>query len=226
MLKVWGRPNSTNTQRVLWTLAEAGVPYELTLASATTGAAGYVWQGAAPFGIVDTPAYRSMNPNGTIPTIEDDGFILWESNAIVAYIARRYCPTLYGASEETFARALQWMTWTNHGLDHALHELVMHLERLPAARRSAEAVDAARRDVWRRLELMEGHLARSPYFAGDAFTVGDIPPGIAIQRFLHFDLPCPPMPCVRGWLARLGQREGFRAHVAPREKHLNPKLPS
>ena len=221
MLKVWGRPTSTNTQRVLWALAEAEVPYELTLASGTTGARGYVWQGEAPFGIVETAAYRAMNPNGTIPTIEDGGFALWESNAIVAYLARRYAPDrLFGGSEATFARALQWMVWTNCNLDHAMHALVMHLERLPASQRSAETVEASRQEVVRKLELMEAQLACSRYFAGDKFTMGDIPLGISITRFLHFGLEHPPAPRVMDWLARLDEREGFRAHVAPREKHM------
>jgi glutathione S-transferase len=223
MLKVWGRPTSTNTQRVLWALEEVEIPYELTLASGTTGAKGYVWQGEAPFGIVETAAYRSMNPNGTIPTIDDGGFILWESNAIVGYLARRYAPDrLFGGSEATFARALQWMIWTNCNLDHAMHALVMHLERLPAAQRSAETVKASRQEVVRRLELMEAQLGRSRYIAGDEFTMGDIPPAISIARFFHFGLEHPPAPRVKDWLARLGERVGFRAHVAPREKHLMP----
>ena len=221
LLKLWGRPTSTNTQRVLWTLVEAGVPYDLTLASATTGEKGYFWQGEIPFGIVDTEAYRSMNPNGTIPTIDDGGFILWESNAIVAYLARRYAPArLFGADETTFARALQWMIWANTGMDPALHALILHLERLPASQRSAETVEASRRDVVRKLELMEAQLGRSGYFAGDAFTIGDIPLGISTQRFFHFGLERPALPRVEGWLAQLGEREGFRAHVAPLENHL------
>ena len=220
-LKLWGRPTSTNTQRVLWTLVEAGVPYELVLASATTGERGYVWQGQTPFGVVDTAAYRSMNPNGTIPTIDDGGFILWESNAIIAYLARRYAPAkLFGGSEETFARALKWMMWANYSMDPGLHALIMHLERLPAEQRSADTVEASRREVIRKLELMEAQLGDSDYFAADAFTIGDIPLGISAQRFFHFGLGYPPLPRVESWLARLAGREGFRTHVAPREKHL------
>ena len=221
LLKIWGRPTSTNTQRVLWTLAEADVPYELTLASATTGATGYAWRGHAPYGVVGTEAYQAMNPNDTVPTIDDGGFVLWESNAIVAWLARRYAPVwLYGGNEETFARALQWMIWTNHSLDPAMHTLVMHLERLPAEQRSNAVVDAARQDAVRKLKLMEAHLARSHWFAGDAFSIGDIPPGISVQRFFHFDLERPPLPRVEEWMARLRERDGFRRHVAPREKHL------
>ena len=221
MLKVWGRPTSTNTQRVLWTLVEVELPYELILASATTGEQGYVWQGQAPFGIVDTAAYRSMNPNGTIPTISDGDFTLWESNAIVAYLARRHAPAkLFGSDEQTFARALQWMSWANYRLDPPTHALVMHLERLPADQRRAETVEDSRKDVIRALELRLHQLERSPYFAGAAFSIGDIPLAISIQRFLHFRLERPPMPRVESWLARLSEREGFRKHVAPRDKHV------
>ena len=197
------------------------MPYELTLASATTGEKGYVWQGEVPFGIVDTAAYRSMNPNGTIPTIDDGGCILWESNAIVAYLARRYAPDrLFGGSEITFARALQWMIWANYSVDPALHALILHLERLPASQRSAETVEASRQEVVRKLELMDARLEGSAFFAGDAFTIGDIPLGISTQRFFHFGLERPALPRIERWLARLGEHSGFRAHVAPLEKHL------
>jgi glutathione S-transferase len=220
-VKVWGRPTSTNTQRVLWTLVEAAVPYELILASGTTGANGYVWRGEKPFGIVESAEYRAMNPNGKIPTIADGDFILWESNAIVAYLARRYAPgKLFGSSEATFALAMQWMLWTNDALDHPLHALVMHLERLPEDQRSPETVETSRQEIVRKLELMEARLASSPYLAGAEFSMGDIPPAISMQRFLHFNLKRAPTPRVDDWLARIGGREGFRAHVAPREKHL------
>ena len=200
------------------------MPYELTLASATTGADGYVWQGHAPYGVVGSDAYRAMNPNGTIPTIDDDGYVLWESNAIVAWLARRYAPQLYGRSEAVFGRALQWMIWTNHALDPSMHTLIMHLERLPQEQRSTGTVESARGEVIRKLELLEAHLSRSGWFAGHEFSMGDIPPGISIQRFFHLGLERPTLPHIESWLARLGERDGFRTHVAPREKHLRSAL--
>ena len=79
MLKLWGRTNSINVQKVLWCLEELGLPYERVDAG-------------GPFGVVDTPAYRTLNPNGRVPVIEEDGFVLWESNAIVRYVAARHDP--------------------------------------------------------------------------------------------------------------------------------------
>ena len=106
MLKIWGRPNSIHTQRVLWTCAEAEVPYELILASATMGPDGHISGGGKPYGIVDTPSYRAMNPNGTVPTIDDDGYVLWESNVISRYLAQKYAPeALFGGSLELLCGA-------------------------------------------------------------------------------------------------------------------------
>lgn len=222
MLKLWGRPTSTNTQRVLWALAEVQVPYDFIAASATMGPGGHISLGNIPHGVVDTDAYRQMNPNGAIPTIDDCGFVLWESNAIVAYLARRYAPTeLFGANEETFARALQWMIWANYSLDPAMHVLIMHLERLPALKRSAEAIDEARQEILRNLTLIESQLERSRYLAGQAFSIADIPAGISTQRWIHCGLEQPAFPRVKDWLERLGERAGFRKHVAQRANHFD-----
>ena len=94
MLKLWGRPTSGRTQKVLWTLAEIGLDFDFIMASATMGPGGHVAKGNQPYGIVDTPDYRAKNPNGRVPTIDDDGFVLWESNSSVRYLALQYAPDL------------------------------------------------------------------------------------------------------------------------------------
>ena len=76
MRRLWGRPSSVCTMRALFALDELGLGFEFILASATMGPDGSIFKGNAPFGIVDTPAYRAMNPNGTVPTLDDDGFIV------------------------------------------------------------------------------------------------------------------------------------------------------
>jgi glutathione S-transferase len=222
MLKIWGRPTSTCTQRVLWTLVEASVPYQLTLASATMGAAGHIMLGHTPYGVVDTLDYRAMNPNGTIPTIEDNGFILWESNAIVAYIARQYAAMkLYEADEKTFVTALKWMMWTNYSLESPMHLLITHLERLPIEQRNSVVVSEQRLEMLTQMRIIETQLKNSRYLTGHRFTIADIPPAIAIQRFVHCDLSPPSMPLIEDWLGRISERVGFREHVASRHLHFS-----
>ncbi|MGI9384128.1 MAG: glutathione S-transferase family protein, partial [Methyloligellaceae bacterium] len=155
-LKLWGRPTSARTQKVLLALAELGIEYELILASATMGPGGHVSQGNAPYGVVDTDAYRAMNPNGTVPTIDDDGFVLWESNAIVQYLGMTYDPArFYGNDTRTFASASRWMAWENNQLIPPMHDLVMHLVRLPESERDAVNADAAQQKLIGEFAIVE-----------------------------------------------------------------------
>ena len=221
MIRIWGRPTSICTQRVLWACVEAGVEFELTLASGTMGPAGHVSTGAAPYGGVDTPRYRAMNPNGTVPTIEDSGCVLWESNAIVTYLGLQYGHgTLVDGRPETLGRAVQWMSWTNEHLEPHLHVLVMELRRLRENLRTPGAVEAATRGIAPSLEILDAHLAKRPYLAGARFSMGDIPAGAAARRWQVFAQPGPSTPHLDAWLVRLGEREGFRRHVAPPELHV------
>src|SRR5258706_8829171 len=105
MIKLWGRTNSLNVQKVLWALAELDLPYERVDAG-------------LKFGVVDSPAYRAMNPNGLVPTLEDDGFVLWESNAIVRYLTMKHASgRLFPADiRERFA-AERWMDWQQTSLN-------------------------------------------------------------------------------------------------------------
>lgn len=221
MLKIWGRRNSAHTQRVLWLCEEAGLPYELILASATMGPDGHISGGGSAFGVVDTPEYRAMNPNGTIPTIDDDGFVLWESNTISRYLAQRYAPqALFGDDIKTLGLASQWMDWTNTQLEPALHILVMELVRLPEAERDPAALEATRQGILPALQRLNDHLAARAYVAGDDFTIGDIAPATAVRRWCVFALEAPSMPHLAAWQARMAERDGFRRHIEPPEFHM------
>ena len=221
MLKIWGRPTSICTQRALWTLVEADVPFELILASATMGPNGHVSGGGPAFGFVSSPEYRAMNPHGTIPTIDDDGYILWESNTICRYLAQTYAPSLFDGDVKTLALGSQWMDWTNTQLEPHLHTLVMHLVRMREEDRNPAAVEQTRLEIIPELERLDVHLADKSYVAGDSFTVGDIPPACAVYRWTVFGLEWPEMPNLKAWLARVSEREGFQRHIAPKKNHLN-----
>ena len=221
MIRIWGRPTSICTQRVLWGCVEAGVEFELTLASGTMGPAGHVSTGAEPFGSVDTPWYREMNPNGTVPVIDDGGFALWDSNAILTYLGLRHgAGTLLDGRPETLARSIQWMSWTNEHLEPPLHTLVMELSRLREDLRTPGAAAKAGKRMATSLGLLDEHLATDAFLAGDGFSMADIPAGAAAHRWRILAQPGPPMPNLDAWLARLEEREGFRRHVVPAELHV------
>jgi len=220
MLKIWGRPNSTHTQRALWCLAEAGVAHELILASGTMGPQGHISGGGPAFGVVDTPEYLAMNPNGTIPTIDDDGYVLWESNTISRYVAQTYAPQLYDDDIKTLGHASQWMDWTNTQLEPHLHILVMQLVRMQEADRDPAVVEQTRQDIMPKLQRLDRHLAERTYVAGEMFTIGDIAPACAVYRWTLFALDAPVMPHLDGWMARIREREAFQRLIVPRENHL------
>ena len=221
MLKLWGRPTSGRTQKVLWTLAEIGMEFEFVLASATMGSDGHVSKGHKPYGIVDTPAYRAINPNGTVPTIDDDGFILWESNSIVRYLAMKYAPDLlYGNDIETFASASRWLDWENNELLPPQHELVMQLVRLPQGQRDAVKLERARQAFIKRLQIIEEQLGRTLHISGERFTYGDIALGLRVHRWCLFGLEQPPMPNIERWYRTIRERPAFQVWTANPAHHV------
>jgi glutathione S-transferase len=221
MLRLWGRPTSTRTLKVLWTLAEIGRKFEFILASASMGPTGSIYRGHRPHGVVGEPFYRAMNPNGTVPTIDDDGFILWESNAIVRYLASKYAPRLlYGDDLKIFARAAQWMDWDNNQLMAGQHTLVMQLVRLPAPARDGREVERARKDLIAAFRMIDEELGRSRFIAGDHFSMGDIPLGVHAHRWQLYDIERPPMANLARWYAGLRRRPAFRQWVENPMHHL------
>ncbi len=220
-LKLWGRPTSICTQRALWAAAEAGLPLDLTLASATMGPDGHVSQGGQPFGGVDQPAYRAMNPTGAIPTLEDEGRVVWDSAAILVHLALAHAPKALIADDvRNIATAVQWASWTNERLEPAMHELVMHCVRLPAAEREPACVAAAHADVLKALAELAPALQAAEWLAGDRFTIADIPAAATIYRWTLFDPPTALPPPVAAWLERIRARDAFRLTVAPKDHHL------
>lgn len=220
-MKVWGRPSSACTQKVLWTLAEIGMDFEFILASATMGPGGHVSKGNKPYGVVDTPEYGAMNPNRTVPTIDDNGFILWESNSIVRYLAMQYAPELlFGGDIRTFASASRWLDWDNNELLPPQHEMLMHLVRLPENERDPAEVEKAQAAFLKRLAIAENQLGRTRYMAGDRFTFADMPLGIRVHRMFLFGHQRPPLPNVERWFADIKERPAFQLRIADPMHHV------
>jgi glutathione S-transferase len=202
MLNVWGRRNSSNVQKVMWTIGELG------LAHARIDA-------GMEFGGTDTRAYRAMNPNGLVPTVQDGDFVLWESNTIVRYLAARHGPgTLEPADLRSRAVASQWMDWQTSVFLPAFNDVFMGLVRTPADQRDPVAIAAAKSKSTSAAQILDAALARNTFLAGKAFSMGDIPMGVFIYRFRALVPERPPLPNLERWYAALETRPAFREHVA------------
>lgn len=202
MLKVWGRTTSVNVQKVMWTIAELGLAHER-------------FDAGGAFGKTDTADYTAMNPNKLIPTLEDDGFVLWESSAIVRYLARKYgTGKLMPANEQESARADQWMEWSTTTLYPDLTATIfIGLIRTPAKDRNNAGIAASIQRVGERLAILDGVLANRPYILGDKLTVADIPAGSMMYRYFRLPIARPNLPNVEAWYARLAERAAYRDHV-------------
>jgi glutathione S-transferase len=202
MLKLWGRVNSINVQKVLWALDELKVPYERVDAGMA-------------FGVVNEPFYKKMNPNARVPTIEDDGFVLWESNAIVRYLAARHgAGALWPEDLRTRADADRWMDWTATTLGPAMTPVFWQLVRTPPEKRDAAALAAGTEQCAKLFGIFDGCLAGREFVAGKAFTMGDIPVGTFVHRWYALPLERPALANVEAYYARLKRRPAYAEHVA------------
>ena len=219
-MELWGRPSSARTQKVLLALAELKLDFEFTLASATMGSGGAVAKGNAAYGVVDTPEYRTMNPNGTVPTIRDGGFVLWESNAIVQYLAMTYDPALfYGNDAQLFASASRWMMWENNELIPPMHTYVRHTIRLPEDQRDKGIADESREKLARAWEIIDGQLGKTSHIAGERWSLGDVPLTIRVHRWALLNEGHIEHANIARFYDRVRERASFSA-IADPQMHL------
>ena len=202
MLKIWGRANSSNLKKVTWLCEEMALPYNRIDAGLS-------------FGVVNTPEYRKLNPNGLVPTIDDEGFILWESNAIVRYLAARHAAgTLWPTDLKVRADADRWMDWCTSTLWPAFRPVFWNLVRTPADKRSQKEIDDGAKKTVEILGQLDGALAGRTFVAGDQLTIGDIAFG-PIVYLVNNVLPTrPALANYDAWYARISERPAFKKVVA------------
>lgn len=200
MRRIWGRATSSNVMKVLWLLEEMGLPYERLDVGGS-------------FGKTDTPEYRAMNPNGLVPTLEEDGFVLWESNAICRYLAAGNAP-LWPTEPRARANIDRWMDWQQTTLNRPISVIFWNLVRTPPDKRDQPAIANAVKDCTRVWGMLESELARHPYVGGTTFTLADIPLGVHVHRWFTMEFERPPLPHLRAWYDRLLERAPYRTHVA------------
>jgi len=201
MLKIWGRRNSINVQKVLWTAEFCGLPYD----SIEVGGA---------FGGTDTPQYLAMNPNKVVPTLQDGDVTIWESNSIVRYLAARYGKDrFYPADPAVRSHAERWMDWQLSTLGTPMRDLFWGYVRTPPEKRDPAALQRALVLASATFRILNAHLADNAFVAGDHFTMGDVPVGCFTYRWFSLPLNRPDLPHLARWYVSLQTKPGYRQHV-------------
>jgi glutathione S-transferase len=202
MLKIWGRKTSSNVQKAMWAVGELGLTHERI-------------DIGGPFGMNKEPKYLAMNPNGLVPTLEeDDGFLLWESNSVVRYLAGKHGGALEPADAKARALASQWMDWQLSVLGPAITPAFWGLIRTPPEKRDQTAIKASQDKSTEAAKILDAQLARTEYLAGSAFSYGDIPAGVMVYRYRQLVPERPAFPSLERWYAAIAQRKAFQDHVA------------
>jgi glutathione S-transferase len=211
MLKLWGRKTSMNVQKAIWTLEEIGLEYERIDAGGR-------------FGGLDSPAYRALNPNMRIPTVEDAGVAVWESNAVVRYLAARYGEgLLWDRDPGLRAQADQWMDWMQTTLAPDFYAVFWGVVRTLPRNQDRPAIESSRKKLVEHYRLIDSMLQRTPYLLGDRLTMADIVIGVTLYRYHEMEIERPDLPGLAAWYRRLGERPAYRGSVMTSFEELRAK---
>ena len=202
MLTVWGRRSSFNFQKVMWLIGELGIGHRHI-------------QAGGQFGGLDSPQFRAMNPVGRIPVIDDGGTIVWESHAILRYLAARYGQGQFWSERPSErSHADRWMDWSQTTLQpDFLTGVFWGFYRTPESQRSWPAIRDHVARCGRHFKLLDEMLADRPFLCGDSLTLADIPAGTSLFRYFELEIERPSIPNVEAWYLRLQDRRAYREHV-------------
>jgi glutathione S-transferase len=200
-IKIWGRANSGNVKKVLIVADELNIPYERIDAG-------------MQYGIVDTPEYRKLNPNGRIPTIEDGDFVLWESNSICRYFAMKYGgEALYPADPATRAGIDRWLDWVLTIVVPAEVPVFQGTIRTPPEKQDKAAIAANVKKVADIYQIADNRLGDREYLERDV-SLADLVLGIFVYRYLkNTFIQRPAHPNLEAWCERLMRRPSYKKHV-------------
>src|SRR5580704_11046456 len=202
-LRIYGIAR-TRAFRALWMAEELSLPYEhLPIEIGGDGAR--------------APEFLAINPNGRLPFIVDDGFVLFESLAITLYLAKKHSPgKLYPAAPQDEARTWQWSFWAIAEVDRGVNIWSLHAVRLPPAERDAAKREEALKVLAAPFRVLDAAVARQPYLVGNDFTVADLNVAAVISRAIDMDLSA--VPNLKAWLVRCLERPAARAALALKDK--------
>jgi len=203
MIKIWGRNTSSNVQKAMWAVGELKLEYER------------IDIGGA-FGMNKEPKYLAMNPNGLVPTLEEeDGFLLWESNSVVRYLASKYDKAGVIEPKDLKQRGLanQWMDWQLSVVGPAIFHAFWGLIRTPEEKRDMAAIKTSQEKTTETMQILDRQLAKTEYVAGPAFSYGDIPVGVMCYRYRQLVPGRPSTPHLDRWYDAISNRKAFKDEV-------------
>lgn len=193
-LRIWGRLSSINVKKVVWTAQELGLDFQRTEAGGVHG-------------IVKTPEYLQLNANALVPVIEDDGYVLWESNVIVRYLcARHSIGQMYPADLPQRFDAERWMDWQQTTVNPASRPGFWQLIRTPVDQRNAQAIADSNVAVELLMTTLDAHLAGQRFMLGEHFSMADIPLGCEVHRWFGLPQSREKRPHLERWFADLRAR--------------------
>lgn len=213
MLRIWGRRDAFNVQKVMWLVGELGLAHVHIPAGGSHGG-------------LDDPAFLAMNPHGRVPVIDDDGVIVWESHAILRYLAARHgVDAFWPADPAARSHADRWMDWSATTLQpDFLTGVFWGFYRTPEDQRDAAAVAAKVAACARHMQRLDRALADRPWLGGDRFGLADIPAGTNLFRWFGIPIERPAVPNVEAWYRRLQERPAYREHVMLPFEHMYGRL--
>ena len=198
MLKILGRTNSSNVQKVLWACDELELSYQRE-------------DIGGDFGGNQEPKYLAMNPNGLVPTMIDNGNVLWESNAIIRYLCDIHAPNLLLPTDPwQIALAQQWMDWQQTVLAPAIRPVFWGLVRTPEDERNVDEIAAGQAQTASAMTILDHHLSKNTFVAGSSLSLGDIPVGIMAYRWFQLDIERIELPHLARWYQSLADRKAYR----------------
>lgn len=203
MITLWGRNNSTNVKKVLWVLEELELPFEQI-------------QAGLQHGVNNTPEYLAMNPNGLVPLLKDDATdsVLWESNAIIRYLAAQYGQhKLWIEAPAERAQAEKWMDWANNTLSPKHRSILMGYVRTAPEKRNNAEIEVSVKECEALFEIMDNALANQHWFSGSAFGLGDIAIAPFFYNMLNSGLTWQPRPNLERWYQQLTELPSFQKVV-------------
>ena len=201
MLKIWGRRTSSNVQKVMWLVAELELPHERI-------------DVGGPFGKLNSPEYRRLNPHGKIPVLEDGELVIWESHAILRYLAARYGAARFWPEDPAErATADQWVEWAQTTLLRSFSDVFWGFYRTPEAERDQAFIEKSVAQLNKDFQVLDGVLAGKRFLLGEELSLADIPTGMALYRYSEMGIARPSLPNLEAWYAELQTREAYRTHV-------------